>query len=115
MNLDFVAALAAAESFTAAARVVQGTQVTSPADTARLNAALIGAEHALVIPEGLPLRPWYRQAIYAPGLDTGYAPEVLPGVNDAIDAADAARAQAQLTALAAALARAAQMLDAAVR
>ena len=115
MNLDFTAALAASESFTAAARVVQGTQPTSPADATRLNAAILAAEHALILPDGLPLRPWYRQAIYAPGLDTGYAPEVLPGVNDAIDAADVPRAQAQLAALAAALARAAQTLDAVVR
>jgi N-acetylated-alpha-linked acidic dipeptidase len=115
MNLDFSAAISASDSFIAAARAVRARQLAPPEDATRLNVALIAAEHALIVPEGLPLRPWYRQAIYAPGLDTGYAPEALPGVNDAIDAGDMQRAQAQLAALAAALARVAQRLDAAVR
>jgi len=89
--------------------------LTPGSDARRLNAALIAAEHALVLPQGLPLRPWYRHAIYAPGLETGYAPEVLPGVNDAIDDGDATRAQAQLAELAAALGRAAQLLRDAAR
>ena len=108
-------AQAAADSFITAARAVEARQLTAGPDAARLNAAVIAAEHALVLPQGLPLRPWYRHAIYAPGLDTGYAPEVLPGVNDAIDDGDAARAQAQLAELAVVLSHAAQMLNAAVR
>ena len=115
MNVDFSAALSAADAFLAAARGAQARQLLPPKDATRLNAALIGSEHEFAVPEGLPLRPWYRHVIYAPGLDTGYAPEVLPGINDAIDAADAARAQAELAALAAALGRATQMLDGAVR
>jgi N-acetylated-alpha-linked acidic dipeptidase len=115
MNLDFAAALASADSFAASARAAHAAGLSSHGDAAHLNAALIAAEHALVVPEGLPLRPWYRQAVYAPGLATGYAPEELPGINDAIDAKDARRAQEQLAKLVQALGRAAASLTAASR
>ncbi len=121
-KLDFAPAFAAADNFLAAARSIHALQLNStPASAApdlqldaRLDAALIAAEHALLLSAGLPQRPWYRQAIYAPGLLTGYAAETLPGVNDALDAGDAPRAQAQLDALTAALTRAASALTLAV-
>lgn len=115
IKLDFAPVLAAADSFAAAGRAVHAAELSSHGDAARRNAALIAAEHALVVPEGLPLRPWYRQAVYAPGLATGYAPEELPGVNDAIDAKDAPRAQEQLAKLVQALDRATSVLAAASR
>ena len=34
-----------------------------------------------LMPQGLPNRPWFKHAIYAPGQYTGYAAVVLPGVN----------------------------------
>ena len=63
------------------------------------------------MPEGLPQRPWFRHAVYAPGEYTGYAAVVIPGVNEALDKADAERAKQQLAVLTAALDRAAKMLD----
>ena len=33
---------------------------------------------ALALPEGLEGRPWYRNPLWAPGLETGYAAESLP-------------------------------------
>lgn len=33
---------------------------------------------ALFAPEGLPGRPWFKNQLWAPGLETGYAPETLP-------------------------------------
>jgi len=77
----------------------------------QLNRALRQAERALLIPEGLPNRPWFRHAIYAPGQYTGYAAVVIPGVNEAIDKHDVERTQQQLTALAAALNRATKTLE----
>jgi N-acetylated-alpha-linked acidic dipeptidase len=62
---------------------------------------------------GLPNRPWYRHTIYAPGEFTGYAVQVLPGVNEALDARDIHRAAQQLDVLTLALDRAAHALDAA--
>ena len=78
---------------------------------ARMNRALAAVEPALLLPAGLPHRPWYRHSIYAPGEFTGYEAVVLPGVNEAIDASDAPRAQAQLAALALALKRATAALN----
>jgi N-acetylated-alpha-linked acidic dipeptidase len=78
-----------------------------------LNLALRQAETAFTSDAGLPNRPWYRHTIYAPGEFTGYAAVVIPGVNEALDARDPARAAQQLTVLAQALARAAQALESA--
>jgi N-acetylated-alpha-linked acidic dipeptidase len=77
----------------------------------RMNAKLREAERALLIPEGLPDRPWFHHAIYAPGQYTGYAAVVIPGVNEAIDRGDLRRTEQQIAALAAALNRSAQVLD----
>lgn len=35
---------------------------------------------------GLPDREFYQHLIFAPGLDTGYAPVTFPGITEAIDA-----------------------------
>ena len=75
------------------------------------NAQLANAERALLIPEGLPHRPWYRHAIFAPGEFTGYAAVVIPGVNEAIEQHDMERTRQQLAALSAALKRATEVLS----
>ena len=82
-----------------------------PEDTTKLNHALRDAERALLIPEGLPNRPWYKHAIYAPGQYTGYAAVVIPGVNEAIEAGDLERARQQISGLAVTLQRAAKVLE----
>ena len=82
-----------------------------PKDLARLNRALQSAEQAFLLPQGLPGRPWFRHAIYAPGKYTGYAAVVIPGVNEAIDRGDREMAQDQARALAKALANAAASLE----
>jgi N-acetylated-alpha-linked acidic dipeptidase len=81
------------------------------ADARKLNAALHDAERALLVPEGLPNRPWFKHAIYAPGEFTGYAAVVIPGVNEGIDAGDVERTTKQLDVLTAAVERAAQALE----
>ena len=109
--LDFNGATAAAKRFEDAGARVLAKQKNPPRDTERLNEALRGAERALLVPEGLPHRPWFRHAIYAPGEYTGYAAVVIPGVNEAIDKGDAERARQQLAVLATALDRAAKELQ----
>jgi N-acetylated-alpha-linked acidic dipeptidase len=52
----------------------------------RLNSLLRGLEQSLTYADGLPGRPWFKHLIYAPGLDTGYAPKTLPGIREAIEA-----------------------------
>jgi len=64
-----------------------------------------------LIPDGLPDRTWYRHAIYAPGRYTGYAAVVIPGVNEAIDKGNPEQTGQQIAVLAAALDRAAKVLN----
>ncbi len=109
--LDFGAVNAAAKHFQEAGAKILSKQKNPPRDPARLNQALRSAERALLVPEGLPHRPWFRHSIYAPGEYTGYAAVVIPGVNEAIDKGDADRARRQLGVLAAALDRAAKTLE----
>src|SRR5207237_3069098 len=73
--------------------------------------ALLQAQRALLMPDGLPNRPWFHHAIYAPGQYTGYAAVVIPGVNEAIDRHDVDRTREQISALAAALNRATKVLE----
>ncbi len=49
------------------------------------NASLAKAEQALLIDKGLPDRPWYKQALSAPGMYTGYGAKTLPGIREAAD------------------------------
>ena len=75
-----------------------------------INRRLRVFERTLLDPDGIPGRPWYRHLVYAPKFT--YAPEVLPGLSEAVDARDAARFGAQAGRLAAALRRAARLLSA---
>jgi N-acetylated-alpha-linked acidic dipeptidase len=110
-KFDFTAPLAAAKQFEEAGNKVLATEENPPRDVTRLNQALRNTERALLMPEGLPHRPWFRHAIYAPGEYTGYAAVVIPGVNEALDKGDAEHARQQLVVLTAALQRAARMLE----
>ncbi len=112
---DFTAATAAAARLTAAGDAVRARQVAETGDVAGLNHALRAAEEALLNPQGLPHRDWYKHTIYAPGEFTGYAAVVIPGVNEGIEAKDAARTQTQIDALAAALNKASAVLEQAAK
>jgi N-acetylated-alpha-linked acidic dipeptidase len=109
--LNFDAVNAAARHFEAAGVKILAKQKSPPQDATRMNQALRGAERALLLPQGLPHRPWFRHVIYAPGEYTGYAAVVIPGVNEALDKGDSERARQQLAALTAALERAAKTLE----
>jgi N-acetylated-alpha-linked acidic dipeptidase len=109
--LDFEPVDSAARHFGSAAVKILAKQKNPPRDVTRLNQALLAAERALLVPKGLPHRPWFRHAIYAPGEYTGYAAVVIPGVNEALDKGDSDRTRQQLSALAEALERAAKTLE----
>ncbi|HMB08835.1 MAG TPA: M28 family metallopeptidase, partial [Isosphaeraceae bacterium] len=66
---------------------------------ARVNDALMRIERAWLLPNGLPGRPWFKHAGYAPGLTTGYASWPLPGVRQALEDNDADMRAAQVPAL----------------
>jgi N-acetylated-alpha-linked acidic dipeptidase len=98
--LDVSAARAAAQALAAV-----GPPRDVPADRrGEVNRSLMAAERALLSPEGIPGRPWFRHLVYAP-LPT-YQAETLPGVREAVMDGDAGRARVQLEVLTAALGRA---------
>ncbi len=115
LGLDFAVAETAAGRLSAAGGAVHLRQTQQPADPLHFNQALRNAESALLSPQGLPKRSWFKHTIYAPGEFTGYAAVVIPGVNEAIDAPDAVRAQTQLGILAEALNRSAAVLESAAK
>jgi N-acetylated-alpha-linked acidic dipeptidase len=82
-----------------------------PAKEAAINRDLVGVEQALLSPRGLTGRPWFKHTIFAPGSDTGYSAEILPGVTEALDHHDLNKLQTESTALADALRRAAARLN----
>jgi N-acetylated-alpha-linked acidic dipeptidase len=98
----------AAAATAATARATAAVTATDRTALNHVNAALIAAERGLLDMQGIPGRPWYRHQIYAPKYT--YAPEVLPGLAEAIDAGDARRVAEQEKRLAAALDRAAAAL-----
>ncbi len=108
---DFKAAVEAARRLESAGAAIAKVQKNVHDNADRLNQLLVAAERAFLLPRGLPNRPWYHHAIYAPGVYTGYAAVVIPGVNEAIDAGDRQRAQQQLTELTYVLNQAARMLQ----
>jgi len=108
---DFTAAFEGAKHLQEAGAKLLQKQRKLPSNPDRLNASLRQAERALLIPEGLPNRPWYRHSIYAPGQYTGYAAVVIPGVNEALDSGDLVRTEQQIAALAAALNRCVLVLE----
>jgi N-acetylated-alpha-linked acidic dipeptidase len=52
---------------------------------AKLNDALSRVERAFLLEKGLPGRPWFKHAIYAPGLTTGYACWPLPALRQDLE------------------------------
>jgi N-acetylated-alpha-linked acidic dipeptidase len=113
--LDLKAAEAAAKRFTDAATAVKQKQDHPEGSEVALNAGLRATEGDFLSAAGLPNRGWFKHTVYAPGEYTGYAAVVIPGVNEAIDAKDGARAKAQLAVLTEAINRAADTLEKAAK
>jgi N-acetylated-alpha-linked acidic dipeptidase len=60
------------------------------------NKMLYRAEQQLLLTNGLPRRAWYKHAIYAPGLYTGYGVKTMPGIREAIEQRNWKQAQEQI-------------------
>jgi N-acetylated-alpha-linked acidic dipeptidase len=76
-----------------------------------LDAALQQIEPALILERGLPRRPWYRHAVYAPGFYTGYGAKTLPGIREALEQHDWTEAAQQIEITANVLQRTAAQID----
>ena len=118
-HLDFAPLDNAVDSLTRAAERYEkafaraqasGTAFAQPG-AAALNATLLRTERALTVAAGLPRRPWFRHAVYAPGFYTGYGVKTLPGVREAIEQRDWKEATDQIVSTAGAINAEAQVLD----
>jgi N-acetylated-alpha-linked acidic dipeptidase len=74
-----------------------------------LNRQLLRFERAFLSSDGIPGRPWYRHLVYAPKYT--YAPEIFPGVVEALEANEMLRARDQARQLAAAIRRSSARLQ----
>jgi len=107
---SFEDAMKAAERLQKAGADLMKLQGKSMGDPGAMNLVLRNAERAFLI-DGLPDRPWFKHAIYAPGEHTGYAAVVIPGVNEAIENNNLVLTKQQLQILTGALNRAAGALE----
>ncbi|MEO7270535.1 MAG: transferrin receptor-like dimerization domain-containing protein, partial [Vicinamibacterales bacterium] len=110
---DFAEATAAANSLSESAGRLDAMRQAALASgdraaQAELDRRLMGAERALLDPDGLPGRPWYRHTIFAPRYS--YAPEVLPAVQEAVQTGDPGRVRFALARLTHAIQRATRAL-----
>ena len=107
---SFTDALKAASRMEKAGAEMLRVQSSMKGDPGKVNQAMMETERAFLT-EGLPNRPWFKHAIYAPGEYTGYAAVVVPGVNEAIDKKDVATAEQQLKVVTDAINRVAAVLE----
>ena len=77
------------------ARAARAEQALPVEAQKAVDEVLMHAEQALTRPEGLPIRPWFRHQVYAPGLYTGYGVKTLPGVREALEQRDWKAAEEQ--------------------
>jgi N-acetylated-alpha-linked acidic dipeptidase len=102
-KLTFTRVRAAQQSWSDAAMALEGAlrstlaAAPSPARVRALaaaNEAMRVVEQQFLNNDGIPGRPWFKHVLYAPRYT--YAAMTLPGVQEAVDAGDWARAAAQL-------------------
>jgi N-acetylated-alpha-linked acidic dipeptidase len=83
------------------ARDFDRAAASAPADRQpAFDRTLMHIEQSLLLPNGLPRRPWFRHQIYAPGFYTGYGVKTIPGVREAIEQKQWVDANAQIESVA---------------
>lgn len=112
-ELDFKPLRTALDSLKAAADklATRWAQADQSADHDKLNQEIYKAEQQLLSADGLPRRPWYKHAIYAPGFYTGYGVKTMPGIREAIEQKNYTEAQQQIAAVAATITQLADYLN----
>jgi N-acetylated-alpha-linked acidic dipeptidase len=102
-----------AEQLDAATEKVAAASSSSGGSMARLNDALAKVEREFLLKDGLPGRQWFKHAIYAPGLTTGYASWPLPAVRQNLEEPKLpdSKLEAEAERTAAAIKRAAEALE----
>jgi N-acetylated-alpha-linked acidic dipeptidase len=93
---------------TSAERLNRLIETPPPPPRHAVNQALIRAERAFVHADGLPGRTWFKHLLFAPKFT--YAPEVLPGIAEALDRGDLDGARREVHRLAGAIENAVSIL-----
>ena len=110
-TLDAAARLSAsAHRASQALRAISDASL-DPKKASEINHALAAVEQALLAPNGLTGRPWFKHTIFAPGSYDGYAATPIPGENDALLAKDSGILRREADALSQALLGASARLD----
>jgi N-acetylated-alpha-linked acidic dipeptidase len=68
-----------------ALEALAGRDSVSPLALGRINDLLTRVERSFLLPAGLEGRAWFKHAIYAPGLTTGYGAWPMPAVRQALE------------------------------
>ncbi|MDB4907870.1 MAG: Transferrin receptor domain protein dimerization region [Gemmatimonadetes bacterium] len=102
---------AAAGATAGAGGVTLASQGNAAAQLRAANVKLLQSERAMLSPDGLPGRPWFRHMLYAPGYYTGYGVKTMPAVREAIEQGKWAEAEREIVRVADALKREATLLD----
>lgn len=100
-----------ARELDAALEALASRKGIAPARLAEVNDALTRVERALLLKDGLPGRPWFKHAIYAPGVTTGYAAWPLPAIRQALEEKKPERLKPMATETAEAIDRAVSVLS----
>jgi N-acetylated-alpha-linked acidic dipeptidase len=90
--------LAASDALDLAVAALDEKSELSPGGLRELNDALVKVERAFLIEKGLAGRAWFKHAIYAPGLTTGYGCWPMPAIRQAIEANDKSQLPAAIAA-----------------
>ena len=89
----------------------RGDTVLANQSMLRVNDVLLRSERALTEPKGLPGRPWFVHALYAPGFYTGYGVKTMPAIREAIEQRKYGDVDAGIASVAAALRAEAALVD----
>ena len=111
--VDFSSLLNALATLEKSAQKLEQLKTSADANKlAAINAKIFAAEQSLLLPVGLPRRPWYKHSLYAPGFYTGYGVKTVPGVREAIEQKNWVETQQQIVAVANAINKFSSYLDA---
>lgn len=106
-----------AEHYDSALKKIQqgGDKKLADAAISSVNQKLIQSERKLIHQDGLPIRPWFKHLIYAPGFYTGYGVKTIPGVREAIEQKRWKEAESEIARVAKALEDEASLIEAAAQ
>ncbi|MDT8068925.1 MAG: M28 family metallopeptidase [Terriglobia bacterium] len=115
-HLQFADLMQKIDEFEAAGKSLKevgGQSGLSPDEVKQINAAIMEVERNWLNPDGIPGRPWFKHELYAARYT--YAHLELPGITEAVEAADWKTAQQQIDILKAATAKNAELLAGVVK